>query len=202
MKRLIGIFAILLITGVVAFAQNSKPLSDRQMDSITAGNSGGHDDGGGDDEGGDKNGGTATVAISGGALSGVTAVNLVVAADSTVVSGINVFSGNTSSSSNAPMPAPAKKGGSDDKGGKGGDDHGDNDHSAGLTQSNDIYVDHTAKSSSTSSVTVSDNAESGVTATNLVNAASSVVVSGLNVAQFNTLSTSSVTQSNKISVNH
>ncbi len=195
MKKLIGIFAILLITGVVAFAQNSKPLSDRQMDSITAGNSGGHDDGGGDD----KNGGKATVAISGGALSGVTAVNLVVAADSTVVSGINVFSGNTSSSSNAATPAPAKKGGSDDKG---GDDHGDKDHSAGLTQSNDIYVDHTSKSASNSSVTVSDNAESGVTATNLVNAASSVVVSGLNVAQFNTLSTSSVTQSNKISVMH
>jgi len=198
MKKLIGIFTIFLITGVVAFAQNSKPLSDRQMDSITAGNSGGHDDGGGDD----KNGGKATVAISGGALSGVTAVNLVVAADSTVVSGINVFSGNTSTSSNAPTPAPAKKGGSDDQGGKGGDDHGDKDHSAGLTQSNDIYVDHTSKSASNSSVTVSDNAESGVTATNLVNAASSVVVSGLNVAQFNTLSTSSVTQSNKISVMH
>lgn len=196
MKKLIGILTILLITGVVAFAQNSKPLSDKQMDSITAGNSGGHDDGGGDDEGGNKNGGTATVAVSGGALSGVTAVNLVVAADSTVVSGINVFSGNTSTSSNAPTPAPAKKG-SDDKG---GDDHGGN--SAGLTQSNDIYVDHTAKNSSTSSVTISDNAESGVTATNLVNAASSVVVSGLNVAQMNTLNTSSVTQSNKISVMH
>lgn len=195
MKKLIGIFTILLITGVVSFAQNSKPLSDRQMDSITAGNSGGHDD-----DGGDKSGGKATVDISGGALSGVTAVNLVVAADSTVVSGINVFSGNTSTSSNAPTPAPAKKGGSDDKGGKGDDDHGGN--SAGLTQSNDIYVDHTSKSASNSSVTVSDNAESGVTATNLVNAASSVVVSGLNVAQFNTLSTSSVTQSNKISVMH
>jgi len=196
MKRLIGIFTILLITGVVAFAQNSKskPLSDRQMDIITAGNSGGHDD-----DGGDKNGGTATVAISGGALSGVTAVNLVVAADSTVVSGINVFSGNTSSSTKTPTPTPAAKG-SDDKGGKGGDDHGGNN--AGLTQTNDIYVDHTSKSASNSSVTVSDNAESGVTATNLVNAASSVVVSGLNVAQTNTLNSASFTQVNKISVNH
>jgi hypothetical protein len=195
MKKLVGICTILLISGVVAFAQNSKPkpLSDKQMDSITAGNSGGHDDDGGDN----KNGGTATVAISGGALSGVTAVNLVVAADSTVVSGINVFSGNSSSSSNAPTPAPAKKGGSDDKG---GDDKGGN--KTGITQSNDIYVDHTSKSASNSSVTVSDNAESGVTATNLVNAASSVVVSGLNVAQTNTLSTSSFTQSNKISVMH
>jgi len=105
MKRLIGIFTILLITGVVAFAQNSKPLSDRQMDSITAGNSGGHDD-----DGGDKSGGTSKVTISGGALSGVTAVNLVVAADSTVVSGINVFSGNTATSTNAPTPAPASLG--------------------------------------------------------------------------------------------
>lgn len=217
MKKLIGIFTILLLTGVVVFAQNAKPLSDRQMDTITAGNSGGHDDNG------DDNNGTSTVTVSGAALSGVTTMNLVVSADSSVATGINVFSGNanttpTGPSSVNPSSKPGSSPSSSSKDGKGdgkgnGDDgkgdgngghEGDDDHGnhGGLTQTNNISIEGSSSKASTSSVTLSDSAESGITATNIVNAASSAVASGINVAQSNTVNTTSFSQVNNVSVKH
>lgn len=227
MRKLIALLTVLLITGVLALGQNAKPLSDKQMDTITAG------DPGGNGNNGDDQIGTSAVTISGGVLSGVTTTNLVVSADSAVASGINVFSGNTNPTPTSPTPtSPAStshgsantsgtspkpiepinkgnggngNGGNDGKDG-GGDDgnkgNHDQDH-GGLNQTNNISVDRdSGKGATNSSVTLTDNAESGITAVNIVNAASSSVATGINVAQSNAINTTSFNQINNVSAKH
>lgn len=217
MRKLSALLTVLLLTGVLALGQSAKPLSDRQMDTITAGDPGGRDNNG------DDQNGTSAVTISGGVLSGVTTTNLVVSADSAVATGINVFSGNTNPSPNPTPASPSSAlpsstkasstpitpiNSSNGKGNSGKDDGGDNgdkgDHGqGGLNQTNNISVDRdSSKGAPSSSVTLTDNAESGITALNIVNAASSSVATGINVAQSNAINTTSFNQINNVSVKH
>lgn len=215
MKKLSATLVFTLIIGTAALAYGKgKPLADQQMDRISAGSAIAN----GESNASDTR--DFEVELSGSALNGASAVNIVNAANSTVGNGVNVWSGTTPDSSSGVNSS------SQDGGGKSGIatvlqtntitqtgvpcDCGTSgtviaatatkdETEADVASGNAIALDgSTASNKLEQSVDLSGSAEANAKAVNIVNAVGSLVANGVNVASSGPLVSLTLTQVNVI----
>lgn len=215
MKRLSATLVFTLIIGVAALAYGKgKPLADQQMDRISAGSAIA------DGESNASDTREFEVELSGSALNGASAVNIVNAANSTVANGVNVWSAGSHDDSSVMDTSPKQEEGNGgtaivlqtntitqtgvpcDCGSPGEvtattvtKDETEVDTASG----NAIALDgSTASNKVEESIGLSGSAEANAKAVNIVNAAGSLVANGVNVASSDHLSSLILTQVNVI----
>ena len=213
MKRLSATLVFTLIIGIAALAYGKgKPLADQQMDRISAGSAIA------DGESNASDSREFEVELSGSALNGASAVNIVNAANSTVANGVNVWSA-ASHDDSSKMDTSSKEGNGGtaivlqtntitqtgvpcDCGTPGAavattatKDEVETD----IASANAIALDgSTASNKVEESIELSGSAEANAKAVNIVNAAGSLVANGVNVASSDHLGLVTLNQVNVI----
>jgi hypothetical protein len=199
MKKLSTILVVVLLVGVSTLAYGqSKPLADKQLDRISAGSAIA------DGESTASDSRDFQVELSGSALSGASAVNIVNAADSTVADAVNTWSGDKLNNAAVAQSNVITQKGIPNDGSSDGAvvaatataAETEADVAAGTA----IALDgSSASSKAEESVELSGSAEANASAVNIVNASGSIVANAVNVASSTNLANIALAQANVIS---